>query len=93
MKNCSSPVSFSQSFMSFARSISSAVQNEACAFLNMSHNSLCLIGKITKRDAFSWSMGSAKSSGCGSRGISKAVEGCGGKFALRQESAPRWVVA
>jgi hypothetical protein len=36
-----------------------------------------LIGKTTKREAFSWSMGSARSSGWVSRGIWKAVEGGG----------------
>ena len=61
MKCFSLLVSFSQSLMSAARSISSAVQKDASAFLYMCHTSGCLIGKSTKRCLFSMSMGSSLS--------------------------------
>ena len=48
----------SQSFMSWQRSISSAVQNEASAFLYMAQTSACSMGKSTKRFGFSMSSGS-----------------------------------
>ena len=48
----------SQSFMSWQRSISSAVQNEASAFLYIAHTSACSMGKSTKRFGFSMSSGS-----------------------------------
>ena len=54
----------SQSFMSWQRSISSAVQNEASAFLYMAQTSACSMGKSTKRCLFSVRMGSIMSSGC-----------------------------
>jgi len=50
----------SQSLRSDARSISSAVQNEASAFLYMSQISACWIGKRTNRPEFSDSNGSGK---------------------------------
>ena len=75
IKCCSLSVSVSQSLRSCARSTSSAVQNDASAFLYMTHRSWCLIGKMTKRDGLGRSIGSAASI---SAGVSaKAMAGAG----------------
>ena len=68
-KCCSFSVSLAQSLRSCARSISSAVQNEASAFLYISQMRGYWIGKMTKRLGFSLSRGSLASSVCGSPGI------------------------
>ena len=50
----------SQSTVSCCRSISSAVQKEACCFLYICQMSLWMIGKRTKRFGFSCKIGSLK---------------------------------
>mmetsp|Transcript_20804 Transcript_20804/g.62227 ORF Transcript_20804/g.62227 Transcript_20804/m.62227 type:complete len:209 (+) Transcript_20804:380-1006(+) len=62
----------SQSLWSCARSTSSAVQNDASAFLYMAQTSLCSIGKRTKRFGFSWRSGSG-TCGCGGERRGRAV--------------------
>jgi len=51
-------VNEAQSFASWARSISSAVQKEASAFLYISQISSCWMGKMTNLPGFSWRSGS-----------------------------------
>ena len=58
MKCCSVVESPSQSTASLERSISSAVQKEASAFLYILQMSLCWMGKRTKRWGFAWRSGS-----------------------------------
>ena len=70
MKCLSLSVSFSQSFMSLLRSISSGVQKTDMCCLYLAQRSSCLIGKITKRSGLSWRSGSGKrETGTGSGGL------------------------
>ncbi len=62
MKCCSIAESLSQSVALAARSISSAVQKEALAFLQVLQMSLCWMGKRTKRWGFACRSGSAANS-------------------------------
>merc|ERR1719295_1479609 len=64
MKCCSFLFSFGQSFWSWERSISSAVQKEATCFLYISQISLSESGNITNRLGFAIRRGSVASSGC-----------------------------
>eukprot|EP00965_Chrysotila_dentata_P168763 5573282-Pleurochrysis_carterae.AAC.4 len=58
-----------------ARSISSAVQKEASAFLYISHTCGCLIGKSTKRRWFVRKMGSWASISCWMRAMVNILRG------------------
>ena len=57
MKCCSVDKSLFQSAVSAERSISSAVQKDASAFLYILQMSLCWMGKRTKRRGFVWRNG------------------------------------
>ncbi len=58
MKCCSIVESLSQSTALLERSISSAVQKEASAFLYILQMSLCWMGKRTKQRGLAWRSGS-----------------------------------